>query len=435
MILGPTLSSESNVVWHAAASHAGEERADRTGATVWLTGLSGSGKSTVAVERRAAAGRGRAGPPTCSTATTCGTGSTRDLGFSAGDRAENVRRVGEVAQLLADAGVVALAPLISPYRADRDRVRRRSTRPPACRSSRCSSTRRSSMCEARDPKGLYAKARAGEITGFTGVDDPYEAPEHAELVLTPDDGDPARRPCGSWNICLYDADAEFAADLAARAGELLPESVPGSSVHAARPGPGAGAGEARRQGGQRAAPERLAAARPADAVLSEESADDTARLTADRVWIIDPLDGTREFAEPAARRLGRPRRAVGGRRADRRRGRAARARRDVRHRPRRRSYRRATAARTGSPVSAPGRRPSSTALAAELGAELVPMGSAGAKAMAVRARRGRRLRARRRAVRVGLRRAGRRRPGGRAALLAGGRAPLRYNETRRTCPT
>ncbi len=145
------------------------------GATVWLTGLSGSGKSTVAsalttllTERGVL------------TYTLDGDnlrhGLNGDLGFSADDRTENVRRVGEVARLFADAGdrhawcrssVPTVPGVITPGRC---------TTPPACRSSRCSSTRRSRCAKQRDPKGLYKQARAGEITGFTGIDDPYEPP-------------------------------------------------------------------------------------------------------------------------------------------------------------------------------------------------------------------------------------------------------------------
>ena len=118
-------------------------------------------------------------------------GLNGDLGFSAEDRAENVRRVGHVARLFADAGVVALVPLISPYRADRDRVRRLHDAAGLPFVEVFVDTP-IELCEQRDPKGLYAKARAGEITGFTGVDDPYEAPEQPELVLTPGDGSPQR---------------------------------------------------------------------------------------------------------------------------------------------------------------------------------------------------------------------------------------------------
>jgi bifunctional enzyme CysN/CysC len=185
MILGPTLK-ESKVVWHAA-SVSRAERATK-GATVWLTGLSASGKSTVAVEleRRLVA----SGVPAYRLdGDNLRHGLNSDLGFGAADRAENVRRVGEVAQLLADAGMVAVASLISPYREDRDRVRAQHIAAGLPFIEVFIDTP-IEQCEARDPKGMYAKARAGEITGFTGVDDPYEAPTNAELVLRPEDGDP-----------------------------------------------------------------------------------------------------------------------------------------------------------------------------------------------------------------------------------------------------
>ncbi|MFC9790565.1 adenylyl-sulfate kinase [Rhodococcus sp. NPDC127528] len=185
MITGPTLK-ESKVVWHAAAVSR-EERATR-GATVWLTGLSASGKSSVAVEleRRLVA----AGVPAYRLdGDNLRHGLNADLGFSAADRAENVRRVGAVAQLLADSGMVAVASLISPYQRDRDRIRAEHEAA-GIRFVEVFVDTPIETCEARDPKGMYAKARAGEITGFTGVDDPYEAPERAELVLTPEDGDP-----------------------------------------------------------------------------------------------------------------------------------------------------------------------------------------------------------------------------------------------------
>lgn len=175
-----------DVTWHA-----GEVApADRltVGATVWLTGLSGSGKSTVAValERLLVAG-GR--PAYRLDGDNLRLGLNADLGFSAADRDENVRRAGEVARLMAEAGVVALVPLISPYRAGRDRARavHEAT---GVRFLEVFVDTPIELCERRDPKGLYAKARAGEITGFTGIDDPYESPEAPDLVLTPADGDP-----------------------------------------------------------------------------------------------------------------------------------------------------------------------------------------------------------------------------------------------------
>jgi adenylylsulfate kinase len=104
----------------------------------------------------------------------------KNLGFSAEDRAENIRRIGEVAKLFVDAGTIALTAFISPYIADRDEARALMAEDEFVEVYVNASLE---TCEARDPKGLYAKARAGEIKGFTGIDDPYEAPESAELVL------------------------------------------------------------------------------------------------------------------------------------------------------------------------------------------------------------------------------------------------------------
>ncbi|OXM71935.1 MULTISPECIES: adenylyl-sulfate kinase [Amycolatopsis] len=188
MITGPALPA-SRVVWHAAAVGR-EERATR-GLTVWLTGLSASGKSTIAVElerRLVAAGR----PAYLLDGDNLRHGLNADLGFGAADRAENVRRVGEVARLFADAGVVAVASLISPYRADRAQVREVHERAGLPFLEVFVDTPLE-VCEARDPKGMYAKARAGEIRGFTGIDDPYEAPVAPDLVVRPGDPDPVAR--------------------------------------------------------------------------------------------------------------------------------------------------------------------------------------------------------------------------------------------------
>jgi bifunctional enzyme CysN/CysC len=177
----------TDITWHAGEV----ARADRPslGATVWLTGLSGSGKSTVAVAvERALVEAGR--PAYVLDGDNLRHGLNADLGFSAADRAENVRRVGHVASLLADAGVVALVPLVSPYRADRDLVRALHAEADIPFVEVFVDTP-IELCEERDPKGLYKKARAGELTGFTGIDDPYEAPAHPELVLRPADGDAA----------------------------------------------------------------------------------------------------------------------------------------------------------------------------------------------------------------------------------------------------
>lgn len=149
--------------------------------TVWLTGLSGSGKSTIAyaVEEQLNAG-GRAAYVL--DGDNLRHGINADLGFSQKDRSENVRRVGEIARLMADAGLVVLVPVISPYRADRDAVRE-SHESIGLRFVEVFVDTPLEVCEQRDPKGLYARARAGEISGMTGIDDPYEAPLTPELVL------------------------------------------------------------------------------------------------------------------------------------------------------------------------------------------------------------------------------------------------------------
>jgi bifunctional enzyme CysN/CysC len=154
------------------------------GATLWLTGLSGSGKSTVAValeQRLVAAGRAAYRLD----GDNLRLGLNADLGFSNEDRRENVRRIGEVAALFADAGVVAIIPVISPFRAGRDEVRARHAAA-GLRFVEVFVDTPLAECERRDPKGLYARARAGELHGFTGVDHPYEAPSRPDVVLSGD---------------------------------------------------------------------------------------------------------------------------------------------------------------------------------------------------------------------------------------------------------
>ena len=178
------------VVWHPPTIM----RADRWqrmgvhGGTVWLTGLSGSGKSSVAYalsELLHAAGR----PHVVLDGDNLRHGLNADLGFAAGDRTENVRRVGEVARLFAEAGLVAIVPVISPYRADRERVRVQHERDGLLFIEVWVDTPLVE-CARRDPKGLYASAAAGELSGLTGVDAPYEAPTEPEVLLTPDAGGP-----------------------------------------------------------------------------------------------------------------------------------------------------------------------------------------------------------------------------------------------------
>ncbi|MFC3449193.1 adenylyl-sulfate kinase [Amycolatopsis speibonae] len=186
MITGPSVTA-SNVVWHTAAVTR-TERATR-GLTVWLTGLSASGKSSVAVElerRLVASGR----PAYLLDGDNLRHGLNGNLGFNPADRAENVRRVAEVAKLFADAGVVSVVSLISPYQADRE-LARAAHEAAGLPFLEIFVDTPLEVCEDRDPKGMYAKARAGEISGFTGVDAPYERPENPELVLRPENGDPA----------------------------------------------------------------------------------------------------------------------------------------------------------------------------------------------------------------------------------------------------
>jgi bifunctional enzyme CysN/CysC len=151
------------------------------GQTVWLTGLSGSGKSSVAVAlERALLEQAR--PALVLDGDNLRHGLNVDLGLSPKDRAENVRRVGEVAKLFAGVGWVAIVPVISPYAADRELVRA-SHAAGGLRFSEVYVDTPLEVCQQRDPKGLYAKAIAGEITGMTGMDAPYEAPASPELHL------------------------------------------------------------------------------------------------------------------------------------------------------------------------------------------------------------------------------------------------------------
>jgi adenylylsulfate kinase len=171
----------TNVTWHhGAVTRADRERLLRQrGVTVWLTGLSASGKSTIAtlVEQRLVE-RGRLAYRL--DGDNVRHGLNRNLGFSAEDRAENIRRIGEVAKLFADAGVITLASFISPYRADRDAVRALHGAGDFVEVYVKVSV---ATAAKRDPKGLYKKAMAGEIKNFTGIDDPYEEPERAEVVI------------------------------------------------------------------------------------------------------------------------------------------------------------------------------------------------------------------------------------------------------------
>ena len=178
-----TEQKATNVHWHEG-DISREHRSrllGQKGATLWFTGLSGSGKSTVAVALEGAlyeAGR----LSYRLDGDNVRLGINKNLGFSAEDRTENIRRIGEIAKLFVDTGVIALSSFVSPYREDRDTVRQLHEEAgmdfievfvdvPL------------DVAESRDLKGLYKKARAGEIKNFTGIDDPYEAPLNAEVIL------------------------------------------------------------------------------------------------------------------------------------------------------------------------------------------------------------------------------------------------------------
>ncbi len=176
----------TNVHWHSGEV----TREDRykvlghKGVTLWFTGLSGSGKSTVAVAlENALTARGKL----CYRldGDNIRLGINKNLGFSAEDRTENIRRIGEISKLFVDTGVIVLSSFISPYRADRDVVRALHE---ADKMDFIEVHVDCALAEAekRDPKGLYKKARAGEIKGFTGIDDPYEAPAKPEVHLHSD---------------------------------------------------------------------------------------------------------------------------------------------------------------------------------------------------------------------------------------------------------
>ena len=151
-------------------------------ALVWLTGLPGSGKSTISHELEYRLFQRRIKTYVLD-GDNVRQGLCRDLGFSAEDRRENLRRVGEAARLFLDAGIVTVAAFASPYRADRLMVRQMFG---PCDFFEVYLKCDLKVCEARDPKGLYKKARSGEIKNFTGVSDPYEPPENPEIVLDTD---------------------------------------------------------------------------------------------------------------------------------------------------------------------------------------------------------------------------------------------------------
>ena len=192
------MKNDTNVTWHDHQVSRTKREAlnGHKGCVVWFTGLSASGKSTIANvldHRLYELGMHSSvlDGDNVRHSLNAGPGMLLDthgetfaqrfgLGFSAIDREENIRRIGSVAQLFCQAGIIALTAFISPYRADRDRIRKNLE---AGEFIEVFVDTPVEICEQRDPKGLYKKARAGEIKGFTGIDDPYEPPASPELVL------------------------------------------------------------------------------------------------------------------------------------------------------------------------------------------------------------------------------------------------------------
>lgn len=176
-----TEQKATNVTWHAHAVSK-EERCKlngNKGAVLWFTGLSGCGKSTIANEVDYKLHQLRKHSMVLD-GDNIRLGLNKNLSFSAEDRTENIRRIGEVAKLFASAGILTLTAFISPYRVDRDSVR---AILPVGEFIEIYVNASLETCEKRDPKGLYKKARAGEIKNFTGISDPYEVPMNPELIL------------------------------------------------------------------------------------------------------------------------------------------------------------------------------------------------------------------------------------------------------------
>nr|XP_043607984.1 adenylyl-sulfate kinase 3 isoform X2 [Erigeron canadensis] len=195
------LGNPTNVFWHDCAVGKAERQKliNQQGCVVWITGLSGSGKSTLACSlNRELYSRGKLSYVL--DGDNVRHGLNKNLGFSPEDRTENIRRVGEVAKLFADTGLICIASLISPYRKDRD----------ACRAMLADANfievfmnMPLELCEGRDPKGLYKLARAGKIRGFTGINDPYEPPLNCEIMIEQKDGI-CPTPCDmTWQVVSY----------------------------------------------------------------------------------------------------------------------------------------------------------------------------------------------------------------------------------------
>ena len=182
----PSIKSQ-NISWSEGAITPADRfrRNGHRGAVIWLTGLSGAGKSTIARELERELFH-RQFHVNVLDGDNIRHGLNANLGFSPDDRLENIRRVGEVARLMADSGLVTITAFISPYRADRRRARQ-IAQEGGCEFVEIFVDASLAVCEQRDPKSLYKKARAGQIKDFTGIDAPYERPEAAEIVVRTDE--------------------------------------------------------------------------------------------------------------------------------------------------------------------------------------------------------------------------------------------------------
>ncbi|MDA3922231.1 MAG: adenylyl-sulfate kinase [Salinisphaera sp.] len=211
--MSDTQSKSTNIVWHeGTVDRRRREAINRhRGLTIWFTGLSGSGKSTISVALEE-----RLTDMSCRTYRLDGdnvrTGLCRDLTFSPEDRIENIRRIGEVAGLLRDAGIINLTAFISPYRRDREMARSLATDNDFVEVFVDASL---AVCEQRDPKGLYKKARAGSIPNFTGISAPYEEPVSPEVHLNT--GEQSIQQCVDQLVKYLIDNAYIETELAARA--------------------------------------------------------------------------------------------------------------------------------------------------------------------------------------------------------------------------
>lgn len=260
-------------------------------AVLWFTGLSGSGKSTVAAyTERLLTELGFS--VYMLDGDTLRAGLNAGLGFSPEDRTENLRRLTEAAFLLADSGQIVIVSAISPTRASRDAARTRIS--PSCDFIEIYAAAPVEVCEERDVKGLYKRARAGEIKDFTGVNAPYEAPEHPELTL--DTANKSIADCAA-RVVVEVVGRQFyptLTDAALRAGDAIME-VYGSADFGVEYKADASPVTVADKRANAIIVEALKAEFPFIPVLAEESVDDRSRLFSKRCFIVDPLDGTKEF--------------------------------------------------------------------------------------------------------------------------------------------